>query len=217
MSPEACQKMSDAKKGKPLSAKHRKNMSIARQGQPSSMLGKHHSQKTKDGMSKDRMGEKNSFYGKHHTQKTKDDLSNQIKAIYRDPNGVYNSEEYSIKRAKACNLKPNKPEKVLGFLLNNMFPKDWIYTGDGIDKENINSVWIGRKNPDFMNVNGQKKVIELFGDYWHSEKITGEPEELHELNRINHFRKYGFETLIIWEKELKDINKLKLTINSFCK
>lgn len=66
---------------------------------------------------------------------------------------------------------------------------------------------LGGKVPDFVNVNGQKKIIELFGDYWH------EPEE--EQERIDLFAKYGYQTLVIWDYELKDVNKLKEKILEF--
>ena len=61
----------------------------------------------------------------------------------------------------------------------------------------------------------RKKLIELFGDYWHSKERTGiEPKE-HERKRIEHFKQFGFDTLIIWEHELKDLNKVKNRIIQF--
>jgi len=56
--------------------------------------------------------------------------------------------------------------------------------------------WVDGKNPDFVNVNGKNKLIELFGDYWHRNDI---PQK-----KINHFKKYGFDTLVIWEHELSE-------------
>jgi hypothetical protein len=47
-----------------------------------------------------------------------------------------------------------------------------------------------------MNVNGQKKLIELFGNYWH--------EEGEEISRVSHFGQYGFKTLVIWEEDFLD-------------
>jgi hypothetical protein len=84
-------------------------------------------------------------------------------------------------------IKPNKKEAQLMILLNDLFPHDYKYTGDG-------KIIIGGKCPDFTNVNGQKKLVELFGDYWHK----GEDPS----DRINHFLRYGYYTLVIWEREL---------------
>jgi hypothetical protein len=39
--------------------------------------------------------------------------------------------------------------------------------------------------------------------------------EEHENDRISHFKNNGYDTLIIWEHELKDLNKLKQKIMEF--
>ncbi len=74
------------------------------------------------------------------------------------------------------------------------------YVGNG-------EVIIGFKNPDFINVNGEKKVIELYGDYWHR---NDNPQD-----RIDHFKKYGFDCLVIWERELKNKDSLLIKLKEF--
>jgi hypothetical protein len=64
---------------------------------------------------------------------------------------------------------------------------------------------IGSKCPDFWN--GDHKVIELFGDFWHREH---NPEDW-----INYYKKWGYNCLVIWEHELKDINSVKLKVKQF--
>lgn len=52
---------------------------------------------------------------------------------------------------------------------------------------------------NFVNINGEKICIEIFGDYWHNlpkEKINDE-------NKLKILQKYGWERIIIWEHELK--------------
>jgi hypothetical protein len=98
-------------------------------------------------------------------------------------------------------IHPNKPERAIQLLLGELFPLEWKFVGDG-------SFIIDCKNPDFINVNGQKKIVELFGDYWHK----GENPQ----DRIDSFAKYGFSTLVIWERELKDMSKLTERLKSFC-
>jgi len=107
-------------------------------------------------------------------------------------------------------VSPNKPERKLRRILNKLFSKEYKFVGDG-------KIWIGGKNPDFINVNGQKKLIELFGDYWHSKKITGLKKKVHRKQRQYHFKKYGFKTCVIWEYELKNIPKLKNKLKKFHK
>ncbi|MFA5724561.1 MAG: hypothetical protein WC979_09985 [Candidatus Pacearchaeota archaeon] len=111
---------------------------------------------------------------------------------------------------KGLQLKPNKPEKKLRKLLNTLFPNEYEINTNG------NTI-INGKIPDFVNVNGQKKIIEMYGDYWHSDKHikkNGCYEDT-EKGRIKHFKKLGYSTLIVWEHELKDIDKLTNRLMEF--
>lgn len=99
-------------------------------------------------------------------------------------------------------IKPNKLELQLQAILDELCPGKWAFVGDG-------QLIIGGKNPDFMNVNGTKEVIELFGDFWHQ----GEDPQ----DRINHFRQYGFRCLVIWESELNQLKELLNKIDNFFK
>ena len=100
--------------------------------------------------------------------------------------------------ARSWGRKPTRPENIVDKLLNALFPGEYKYVGAG-------DFFLGGKCPDFVNVNGQKKVIEVFGDWWHSEGKTGRTQKQEEQSRIRHFIKYGYQTLIIWEKDLKDL------------
>ena len=77
------------------------------------------------------------------------------------------------------------PELFLGMTLENIFPKQWRYNGTGINKVNI-----GRRIPDFIHRNGQKAVIEVFGEYWHKEEEVDE--------RIRHYGSFGYGCLVLW-------------------
>lgn len=95
---------------------------------------------------------------------------------------------------------PNKAELRVKALLNKLFPNEYKFVGNG-------EFILGGKCPDFMNINGQKKLIELFGDYWHR---NDNPED-----RINYFKRFGFDTLVLWEHELEDYNKIVSKIEEF--
>ena len=60
-----------------------------------------------------------------------------------------------------------------------------------------------------MNCNGQKKIIEFFGDYWHQ---GDDPKE-----RAAAFEPFGYETLVIWGHEMNRIEKVKERIHDFMK
>jgi len=150
---------------------------------------------------KRKIGEGNK--GKICSEETKEELRQIGRLRWKDP-------EFQKKMKKAWNIKPNKPETSLLNLLNNLYPNEWKYVGDF-------QFWLGGKNPDFMNVNGHKKLIELYGDYWHSKEVTGEDEKEHEQDRIDYFKQYGFDTLIIWESELEDLDLICGKIDRFVK
>ena len=112
-----------------------------------------------------------------------------------------NDEAYLKNWATACKIKPNKLELLFDGLLQEMFPNEWKYVGDF-------QFFLGGKNPDFMNVNGKKQLIEIYGDFWHQ----GEDPQ----DRINHFKQYGFDTLVLWESEIKNnIEEVKHKLTSY--
>ena len=95
---------------------------------------------------------------------------------------------------------PNKEEKQFDKLLQVNFPNEWKYVGNG-------DFILAGKNPDFVNMNGRKMLIELFGEYWHR------PEEEEERKKI--FANYGYQTLIVWCKELRKPDKLIQKVKLF--
>jgi len=105
---------------------------------------------------------------------------------------------------KGSLITPNKKEKLLNALLNELLPKEYKFVGD----------WkfvIDGFCPDFVNVNGQKKIIEFYGDYWHNKLEVKERDK----RRLIAYKKYGYKTLIIWQRELKDLEKVKDKILNF--
>ena len=95
---------------------------------------------------------------------------------------------------------PNKVEIELNEVLDRLYPDEWKYVGNG-------ELIINGKCPDFVNINGQKKLIELFGDYWHKDQ---NPED-----RKKVFDPFGYKTLVVWENELKKRNRLEFRIHKF--
>lgn len=101
--------------------------------------------------------------------------------------------------SKVCQ-RPNKQEMKVMKLLNEVAPNEYKYTGDG-------SFSIYNLHPDFTNINGQKKVIEHYGSYWH----RGENPQ----DRIDKFAEFGFLCLVIWEHELKYPDQIIVRIKEF--
>jgi hypothetical protein len=116
--------------------------------------------------------------------------------------------EYAKRLCEAQNRKPNKTEIFTDGLIQKTRPTDFIYSGDG-------KIFIAGKCPDWFNVNGKKQVIEFLGDYWHGEKRTGRTKEQEEKGLIDHYKRYGYNCLIIWESELKNLDKVVEKIENF--
>lgn len=51
--------------------------------------------------------------------------------------------------------------------------------------------------------------------YCPSKEFRGTDLVEHEQERTNYFKQFGYDTLIIWEQELKDVKTLKHKLNSF--
>jgi very-short-patch-repair endonuclease len=118
----------------------------------------------------------------------------ELKKLWKDKN--YKS--YIIRKSMlGRKTTPNKPEKLLLTLL----PKSFKYVGDG-------KLILNGFNPDFIDKR-RKLIIELFGDYWH--KNTKQRDKI----RLGIYKKYGYKTLIIWGKELKNLNKTNQKIKRF--
>lgn len=95
---------------------------------------------------------------------------------------------------RLASTDPNNAEcQVLGLLIYMGLPYKFVGNAAFI---------IQGKCPDFIHTEGKMKIIELFGERWH------QPEE--EESRIEFFTRSGYETLIIWQKELMIKNRKKL-------
>lgn len=97
---------------------------------------------------------------------------------------------------------PNKKETQLLSVLNEF---EFEFTGTNCEKS------VAGKFPDFINKN-KNLIIELYGNYWHRNETEKQTKE-----RIDLFKNEGYDTLIIWEHELKDLNSLNLRIDDFVK
>jgi very-short-patch-repair endonuclease len=158
-------------------------------------------------MGKANKGRTHKFYGPFiHSEESKRKVSETMKLKWKNGEikrksikGVQWTDEHRKKAFKSLAIRPNKPELYLTNFLNILFPGEYRYVGDG-------QVWIEGKCPDWINKE-RKKIIEHFGRRWHKEKD--------EESRIGHFKKSGFDCLIIWNEELKDTVNLKDKLRVF--
>lgn len=140
-------------------------------------------QKTKDKMSK-------SLTGRKATEEQKKNYKNAALIRWENP-------EYAQK--VLCVDSPNKQEKQLLRVLNELMPGEYQFVGNG-------KIVISRKIPDFIDTS-RTKLIEMFGDFYHKNQ---NPQE-----RIDFFSQYGYRTLVIWASELRNNEQLKTKIINF--
>lgn len=144
------------------------------------------------------------LYGEEKTSKMKENLS---KATSGEKNHLYGKPAWNKGKKWPADIvykmllrrTPNRDERFLiDFFKSKNLP--YIFVGDG-------SVIIDNRNPDFINSNGQKKIIEFFGEHWHK------PEDETIKRRI--YQKYGFDLLVIWGKDTKDKEMLLEKVSEF--
>jgi len=109
---------------------------------------------------------------------------------------------------KASGRKPNKQELKLDKLLQEYFPNQLKYIGDGRDGTVIKS-----RIPDWIHIGGKKIIVELNGCFWHNcslcypllkEKYPA--REKQDEKKKKDFEENGFKIITVWQHELKSNN-----------
>lgn len=201
-SEEHCKHISEANKGRYFTEEHKHKLSEAQRG-------KLRTEETKRKMceaSRRRWQDpeyrrKQSEAGKgwHHTEETRKKVSEAHKLLWQDP-----AHAHKILAHK----KTTQAEHKLNAILQELFPNEFAL--------NVRAeiMVLGGKVPDFVNMNGKKKLIELYSDYWHDSKQF--PGRQSPQERIDYFKQFGnWDTLIVWEHELKNEAVLKQKLQTF--
>lgn len=125
--------------------------------------------------------------------KEREKVSSTMKKHFEDPDFV---KDFMANR----NIKPNKLEQFVDNVLQKHFPDEWKFNGDGSCGVVLNGLI-----PDFINVNGEKKVIEVFGEAFHNpEKAFMEVTwKRQEFGRKAVFAQLGFNCVVLWGEEIK--------------
>ena len=213
---EAKQKIRETHLGKKHTEGHNQKIGKSVTGEKNGMYGKYHSIETKQKLSSNHAnvsGESNPMYGRTGVDapmygmtgekapmygkeawckgKTKDDnetlkiISEKQLKNWQDPKFIKMMVDSWYRSGQT------RPEKEIDSIVQLLIPKEYKFNGNfelGIT--------IGGKIPDFVNINGKKKAIDVFGDWCHR---NDDPQI-----RIDLFKKYGWDLLVIWEHELKD-------------
>lgn len=135
--------------------------------------------------------------------KNKKTYSERMKKMVADPDN-------RKKGLKSLMKRPTIPEeKFIKIINKNKLP--YKYVGDG-------EFILGGKCPDFLNCDGKKQVIEIFGRVFHDPEKTFKkeiPYHQTETGTIEHYASYGFDCLVMWEEELVNENKILDKLEGF--
>jgi len=195
--------------GRVCSEETKRKLSIAKSGKNHPMYGKKTSKETKKKLSAKLSGKNNPMYGKtpwkgrKHSEETKSKMSQSAKKIWNDPERRKKGLQQIIRALKCQNRSPNKVEKQLNQLLQKLFPNKYQFVGNW-------KIIIDGFCPDFIDKKS-KKIIELYGDYWHNLPKRIDCDKRRVISYTNH----GYELLIVWEHELKNIKTLKKKLINF--
>jgi len=126
-----------------------------------------------------------------------------IRFVTESKNHFCSSECHSLhnyRNRNSANYKTKLESTVEEYL--NSITKDYKYTGDGSFK-------IASRTPDFVNVNGQKKLIEVNGCYHHKCPACYPKKNLNiriaqDNQKLVDYKSFGWTPLTIWEHEVLD-------------
>jgi hypothetical protein len=124
---------------------------------------------------------------------------------FREKQQNTNIQKYGTPFPGLCTRGPNLLER----RVHRMCP-ELLFTGDGAFWKRLPKLE-RFKNPDFIvpgpnpanPKKGVTKVVEVFGDFWHSRLFTGKAPFVHEQELIEAFLGIGIQCLVIWESEVK--------------
>jgi hypothetical protein len=185
------------------SEKTKKLLSELRRGKKNPMYGKHPSLKTRLLMSQSHSGKKNHFFGKHHTPESRRKM--RLNCTY-NMLGKHHTKE--TKRKIKESWKKHTPEIIRKSLRRRtpssleaeaiqIFKKyslPYIFTGNG-------TFFIENYNPDFVNANGQKIILEVYARYFKG--LHGSIDSWKQKRR-RAYGEYGYKVLFFNEAQINE-------------
>lgn len=191
-----------------MSEKCRKNLSENHKGNKNPMFGKKPNDRQLEGLAIGRRA------GRKHSEEAKQKISKKClgrkvsntskyaeaqRKKWQDP--VFKKRHSDRMKAKWENTEYRKlvlgrrtpsyyEQVVMSLIGKHGLPYKFVGNGE---------VWVGRANPDFINIAGAKNVIEVYGTR-QKEKVRGDNN--YEKDRRKYLAQYGFNVVFLNEKDL---------------
>ena len=136
-----------------------------------------------------------------HTIKTKEKMSIRYKKLWQN-------KEYREKTLKAMikgliKRPTSLEQQMIDIIKKHNLP--YRYTGNG-------SFLIGFKNPDFVNVNGEKKLIEVGNIYHHKLRFGSVENYINQ--RKEYYKSYGWKSYFFIKDDIDENEIIKELVNS---
>ncbi|MFH1547535.1 MAG: NUMOD3 domain-containing DNA-binding protein [bacterium] len=178
--PQAKDDLSNSHKGKPVSQAHRDALSLA-------LMGHEVTQKTRDKISTSKTGtilseetrRNQSLARKKYLQENPHEMERLIKQL----EDVRNDPEM-YKKIFARKKMSKEERRMQGILYSLSLPYEYVGNFQ---------MRIGKRFPDFVD-KSSRKIIEVFGDYWHK---NDNPQD-----KIDYYQENGYSCLVIWASEM---------------
>jgi len=190
-------------KGKTFSDEHKRKLSEARKGR---LLSDEHKRKISESLKNGGPWNK----GKHLSEEHKRKVSENNARYWKDKTFLHSDEtKRKIREARKLQRIPThhtKPELKFEEICKK-YNLPYKYVGDG-------KFWVENINPDFVESNGKKIAVEIFGNYWHSPLLNPKLREDRTLPyREKTLKKYGWKLIVFWEDELKSKNAEEIVMD----
>lgn len=174
-----------------------------------SMLGKKHSEESKRKMS---LAHKGVPHPWNEAQRKKIPIA--IKKALKGKKCPWVSErnkrpEFVAKVLKSLQKRPTSIEKrFIDIIQKHSLPFEYVGNGRRI---------IGSRCPDFVHSQNPKKVIEVFGTYFHSPEVNKKvhPSRTYS-GTTQYYSQHGVDCLIFWDHELENEQAVVDTVRRWC-
>ena len=156
-----------------ISGENNPSSGIDMSGENNPFFGKHHSKETKKKMSearkewwqkhpeqkkrlRERLKDRNKSWSKEKEKERRRKISKAMKEKWQD---------IEFRRRRLKKIRKGKPTDIERRFISicEKFNLPYKYVGDG-------KFWVSNMNPDFLNTNNKKIVVEILGEYWHNPK-----------------------------------------------
>jgi len=195
---ETRKKISEARKGIKFSKETKKKLSEALRGERSYNYGRHLSKKTRGKISK-------AHLGKRHSEETKKKISEHNTRYWLGKHRPPVSKETREKIRQVHLGKKLTKKHIRSVLRRRKKSSLEIRVDDVIKKYRLPYKFVGngkffieRKNPDFVNINGEKIAVEVFCRK-HKDLFREGGCEQWKMERSAIFKRYGWEIIFIEE------------------